>query len=452
MGHSLSYITIGIWIHVLVISPLIFVVFLKLRRNEEFHWLSAGFWALGSMALYFLITPLIQSFGNPYYLETRLAVTEGLSRMLWVTFCIFLGMSVFFLAYFNTRPGRPNFGLRQDAWPRGTWVVIILSLMGAAYSMIKYRGSFGFEAEQVAISWGKYVGQTTGYATAMQWFASFPIVLLLMRRSTRILGYGILALYLVGRLGDPWNRTSAVSLVLAVTMIATALRGRKWPPRLWIAVLLAFTMLMWARGHMSFTTAEKSGFLTQENLGELIKKGDTLSVLPTLYLRTYIYDKIGYTYGINLASQLLFGALPRKYFPWKDWLTKAFQGPSVKLPNWRKLWLMSWGAKATVIGDLYGCGNIIGILLGMPLLGFLTRKLDGFVAPEAPVAVRALGYVWLGSYYMIYGSELGWGGACVYLLGIPFLGVVLCGKILGSPQGTPAKPEAAAVPRSKYPV
>ena len=89
------------------------------------------------------------------------------------------------------------------------------------------------------------------------------------------------------------------------------------------------------------------------------------------------------------------------------------------------------GAKDTVIGDLYSYGSLLAILLGMPFLGFLTRKLDGWLAPEAPVAVRALGYVWLGYYFMIYASNLTWGAACLYMNGIPFLGVVLCAKFFG---------------------
>lgn len=425
---KLSYISLGIWIHCLVMAPLLIVIFLKLRRRGLLNWLSAGFWAWGSMALYFLITPMIQYFGDPVAITDRVALTEGLSRMIWVTTCVALGMSVFFLAYFKTRPGQPQFSLPQDSWPLGTWVVIILALAGTAYSLITFSGSYGFQAEQVQIVDSKYVGGTIGYETMMYMFAPFIIVLLILRRSTRILGYGVLGLYLVGRLDDPYNRVTAVSLVLAVSMVATGLRARNWPPRSWIAIVLVFTLLLWARGHASFTDFQKSGQSARENLGDQIKQGDSTSMLANLYINTYMVDKSGYTYGAPLVSGLLFGPLPRKYFPWKDWLTNQF------LPDYRKIrnpevFELMYGSKSTVIGDLYGYGNIIAILIGMPLLGFLTRKLDGWVAPEAPMAVRALGYVWLGYYFMIYGSSLIWGMQAIYDTGIPFLGVVICAKL-----------------------
>jgi hypothetical protein len=127
----------------------------------------------------------------------------------------------------------------------------------------------------------------------------------------------------------------------------------------------------------------------------------------------------------------LFGPLPRKYFPWKDWLAEKVPLDFAKIHN-KEVFKKLHGAKFTVIGDAYSFGNFIGILMVMPMLGFLTRKLDGWVAPEAPVAVRAIGYVWLGSYYIMYGSSLGWTGTFLYLSGIPFLGVVLCAKVFGS--------------------
>ncbi|MFI5329507.1 MAG: hypothetical protein ACHQ2F_00510 [Desulfobaccales bacterium] len=57
---KLSYISLGLVMHFLVMGPLLIVIFLKLRRKGLFHWLSASFWVLGAMALYFLIKPLIQ--------------------------------------------------------------------------------------------------------------------------------------------------------------------------------------------------------------------------------------------------------------------------------------------------------------------------------------------------------------------------------------------------------
>ena len=425
---NLSYINLGLSVHFLAMAPLLLLVFLKLRQQGLFHWLSAGFWAWGSMALYFIITPLIQNFGDPIALESRLAVTEGLSRMLWVTFCVALGMTVFFLAYFKTRPGRPRFGLPQDSWPPGTWLVIILMLAGAAYSMITFTGSYGFQAEQVLIVDSKYVGGTTGYQTIMYMFAPFIIMLLILRPSMRMLGYGLLGLFLIGRLNDPYNRVTTVSLLLAVSMVATALRARTWPPLSWIAIVMVFTLLMWGRGHMSLTEFKKSGQSAKENLTGQIQRGDDTSMLAHLYLKTYLDEKSGYSYGTPLISGVLFGPLPRKYFPWKDWPANHFRVDFSKIAS-RKTVAMMYGSKSSIIGDLYGYGNILAILMGMPLLGFLTRKLDGWVAPEAPVAVRALGYVWLGYFFMMYASSLIWVLQAIYVTGIPFLVLLISARL-----------------------
>ncbi|MFZ5448839.1 MAG: hypothetical protein ACOZFS_09425 [Thermodesulfobacteriota bacterium] len=401
------------------------------------------------MSLYFIITPLIQYFGDQEYLVTRLAATEGLPRMIWVAFCVAVGISAFFLAYFKTKPGQPKFGLPQDSWPLGTWGVLVLMLLGAFYTLIKYRGSYGFTREAVLIVGSKFVGNITGYEYVMHYFASFPIALLILRRSTRVLGFTFLVLYLLGRLGDAWDRQSAVSLLLGVTMIVASLRSRLWPPRRWIALVLAFTLLMAVRGHLSFTEAREYGMFTKQNIEAEVKKGEGASMLATLYLSTYMYDKAGYSYGVPLVSGLLFGALPRKYFPWKDWLALQVQPDYKKIRN-PEVFTMMYGAKDSVMGDLYGNGNIVGIVLGMLLLGFLVRKLDGWVASEAPVTVRAMGFIWMGSLWLIFGSGLMWGASGIYLTGIPFLGVVLCAKIfarrkaygekVASPRFVPGKP------------
>ena len=181
------------------------------------------------------------------------------------------------------------------------------AVAAAAYALITYRGVYGFQADRVLIVNGKFVGKVTGYETILYILASFPIILLIMRRSTRILGYGLLVLYLGARLGDAYDRVSAVSLLLSVTMVAAAIRARKWPPRFWIGLFLAFTLLMQVRGHTSFSKSQKSGMLTSSNLEEGIKRGEDTSMLATLYLSTYLYDKMGYSYGAPLVSGLLFG-------------------------------------------------------------------------------------------------------------------------------------------------
>jgi hypothetical protein len=424
------YIEEGLTFHFMVMSSLLAFIAIQLRSHQLFHWRSAGFWAWGAMTLYFFITPLIQHLGNPYYLETRLAVTEGLPRMVWITVCVALGIAVFFLAYFNTKPGNPHFGLPPETWPRGAWIVIILCVLGAAYSLGTYRGVLGMEeTAKVTIRDGKFVGETMGYTTVMHTFASIPIVLLLFRRSTRMLGLAILGFYVAARLQDSADRASAVSLLLAISIITTFRRKRPWPSLWWVAVVLFFTLLIHARGHQSLTQFLEMSPADQplQTSKQEVEKGEGASMLASFYIKSYLHEKAGYTYGLPIVSGILFGALPRKYFPWKDWIVEDYAHIDLMAIYGSD---MLYGAKSTVIGDLYGAGGIVAIFLGMPLLGFLTRKLDGFLAPQAPLTVRIMGSVWLGTYWLMFGSSLNWSFGCAYLTGLPFIAIVLLARFL----------------------
>ncbi|MEJ2070308.1 MAG: hypothetical protein P8X58_07860 [Syntrophobacterales bacterium] len=175
----------GFLIHCVVMAALLYYMWLILHRRGLFHWLSFGFWSWAAFSLYFLVTPLIQYFGDPFYLETRLGATEGLPRLLWVTFCVAVGIFIYFQTYLRATPSRSNFGLPQEEWPRGTWLVLFLAMAGAFYSLIYYRGAFGFEIIPTEIVGGKYTGEVMGYQAVMHYFANFPILLLLLRRSTR---------------------------------------------------------------------------------------------------------------------------------------------------------------------------------------------------------------------------------------------------------------------------
>jgi hypothetical protein len=425
------YITEGLIFHFMVMSILVVIIALTLHRKHLLHWRSAGFWALSAIMLYFVITPGIQELGGDrYYLETRLAMTEGLPRMLWVTLCVAVGIAVFYLAYFNTKPGRPNFGLPLQTWPHGAWIIVLLCLLAAGYSLAAYRGIMDAgETQQITIVAGKFTGETTGYVTVMHIFASVPIILLIFRRSTRLLGIAILGMYLGARLQDIYDRTSAVSLMLAISIMDTYRKNRKWPSIWWLGVVLIFTLVVQARGHQSMTRFVERGQERQalEITQEEVRRGEGASMLATLYLKTYVQDKAGYSYGVPIISGVLFGALPRKYFPWKDWMVEEYAYGDIS--NVYGSELMS-GAKHTVIGDLYGSGGIIAIFLGMPLLGFLTRKLDGFLSPQSPLVVRALGSTWLGTYWMMFGSALTWSFAGLYLSAVPFLAILFMNMVL----------------------
>ncbi len=425
-----KYIADGLLLHCLIIGTILVFVLLLLRRRNLFHWLSTGFWAWAAFALYFFITPLMQYWGDPIYMEAYLGKTEGLPRMLWVAGCVALGIMMFFWAYFSSRPGNPQLGLDKESWPTGTWIIIILALAGAAYSMITYRGAFGFEAAYYELEKSKrFVGKVTGYEVALNICAAFPIILLIMRRNTRNLGLALAGILLVGKMNDRYDRASAVSLLISVSMALTFVRRRKWPPLTWIVGILLITMLLQVRGHSSLTQFRESGKLTVKTSREEVTRGEGAIMLSTFYLKSYLHDKAGYSYFIPSISTVVFGALPRKYFPWKDWMheksgskvSRAFESEP-----------MMFGGKSSVIGDLYGDGGIFAVAGGMFILGLLLRKLDGWLAPQAPMVIRAMGLVWAGYLWMMLGSGLPWIVGLMYLSGLPFFCVVLCAKIFGS--------------------
>jgi hypothetical protein len=159
---------------------------------------------------------------------------------------------------------------------------------------------------------------------------------------------------------------------------------------------------------------------------EEVKRGEGAIMLATFYLKSYLHDKAGYTYGIPLVSSVLFGALPRRYFPWKDWVAETYL-PQKVVRTFEMEGLM-YGGKSSVIGDLYGFAGIFGVLGGMFILGFLLRKMDGWLAPGAPLVLRAMGVVWLSSLWMMLGSALLWSANLMFLTSVPFMIVLLFGK------------------------
>ena len=435
----------GFLIHCLVMAVLLWYAWINLQRRGLFHWLSFGFWSWAAFTLYFFITPIIQYFGDPFYLETRLEVTEGLLRLLWVTFCVAVGILVYFIAYFRSTPSRPSFGLPQEEWPRGTRWVLLLAMAGAIYSLIYYRGAFGFEIIPIDIVRGKYEGEVMGYQRVMHYFANFPIVLLILHRSTRWLGLVLAGIILVARFEDAWDRFTAVSLVLAMTMIVAVIRQRRWPHPLLVGGLVVFTLLMHARGHVPLSDFIASGRMITTSKQE-VKRGEGANMLASLYLKTYLHDHEGYNYGIPFITKLVLGPLPRKYFPWKDRLMEQFS-PRLDfddIPGSK----MMYGAKTSVIGDLYGFGNILAVILGMALLGIFSRKLDGFLEPRRPQAIQAIGICWLSSLWMMLGSSLSWIAITFYLNAVPFVGVVICAWLPKHPIDIPLSRKRPSAPKS----
>ncbi|MGQ9921343.1 MAG: hypothetical protein ACUVRZ_08430, partial [Desulfobacca sp.] len=101
--------------------------------------------------------------GNTFHLESRLAVSGGSPRALWMLCCIVVGMLSFFLAYMHTRPRQVTFGLPDNNLPPGTWVIMTLALGAAAYTILMFRVSGAAGRELLLIQQGKFTGEVIGY-------------------------------------------------------------------------------------------------------------------------------------------------------------------------------------------------------------------------------------------------------------------------------------------------
>ncbi len=415
--------TEALGLHLLLTGSLLALVSLALQRRGLLHFLSAGFWAAASFALYFFAVPLLQWLtGELTCLETRLAVTEGVSRLLWVSGCVQLGLAAFFGAYLKTGLRPVTLGLRDRRLSGVAWLLLALSLAAAAYSLIMFRGSFAAAKCRVVIESGRFTGDITGYQYMAHLFALYPLALLVFQEPTRKWGVLLAGLYLAVRLEDGWDRQSAVSLLLALSMITAALQGRRWPRWPGVAAIGLVTLALTLRGHQGM-----GDFLTKQSLDlptalEPLRRGGDASMLATLVLESYLADRSGYNFGLPTLNQALFGLIPRKYFPQKDEALETL----LSLPppkSWGDIYgsEMMYGAKSTVIGDFYNWGGILMVGLGMAGLGFLCRRFDGMLIPACPTLVRALGFLWLGNFWMLAAGHLFWILACLFLTGLPFL-------------------------------
>ncbi len=424
-------------IHSIIVGIPLLISFFLLRQRGLFHWLSAGFWVWGATLFYFIIAPLGQYYlGNFSYIETRLAVTEGLARLQWVTFMIVVGTACFYAIYFSTRFKTVMLGSRDDSLPPGTWIIMILGLLAATYAIIMFRTSFALMGDQLVIEGGEFTGNITGYQYVAHLFALYPLILMLAFERTRKVGLILAFCYLIARFEDGWNRQSLVSLLLAISMLAIRRKGKQWPDKKWILVIGLITLILTIRGHSGFMDFLKSNSLDAETAeNRLVGGGEDAGMLGTLWVQSFLCDRIGYNYGIPFLNHILFGFLPRKYFPWKDNVIAPF-GPTEISNLYDEAIEMMFGAKPTVIGDLYSWGGLFTVAVGMACLGYLCRRLDGMVTDDTPLLVRLLGFMLLAEIWMMFPSGLIWSAEVIFVTGLPFFGLHLCTKLFGKPKST----------------
>jgi hypothetical protein len=288
---------------------------------------------------------------------------------------------------------------------------------------------------------GQFTGDITGYQYVAHMFALFHLILMLAYKKTRKVGLALTACYVIVRFEDGWDRQSLISLVLAVSMLAVSRKGKSWPDIKWILAIALITLILTIRGHSGFLDFWRGDALEAQAAKETIAGGGDTAMLATLWVHSFLCDRMGYNYGIPFLNRLLFGFLPRQYFPWKDNVIGPV-APTETSNLYHEAIEMMFGAKSTVIGDLYSWGGIIAIALGMAGLGYLSRRLDGMVTGTAPLPTRLLGFLCLGSVWMLFASGLSWSLACLFLAGLPFFGLYLCAKFFGN-SGNPL-PESFA--------
>ena len=143
-------------------------------------------------------------------------------------------------------------------------------------------------------------------------------------------------------------------------------------------------------------------------------------MLATWYLESYAVEKYtGYSYGLPIVNYVLTSWIPTRIFPQKYFIVDYLRSQSRPLTP--SIDRALYGAKSSLLGSFYGEGGLVGVILLAALAGFLSRKLDGMVTPDAPLLVRTTGIAWMSVLWMVWGSSDTWGLMTFGILGLPAL-------------------------------
>lgn len=402
-----------------------------LYRRNLFHWLSAGFWSWVSLLLYFVITPFLAVItSNTENFDLRLQVSGGEERGEWVALVIFIAILVFFTTYLNAKAKVVTFGPPEESlWASPLfflWFMFFLSYGG--YSLLATRSGLATWSGDKIIIGGQFLGDITGYQNAGYVFLFVPTLLLLQWPSTigRICGAIIAYGFIFFSLPHAWSRFITISLLIALSMTLVFSRRRKWPPLIFAVGIFLFALIYQARGHVSWeysnmeTQLQQSIAIAKNNGISALAQNDT-QMLATFWVESYLYDSwMGYNYGVPLINYAVTGWIPSRVFPDKyfliDWL-RSYQ-PSYHPPILDRL---LFGAKSTLIGAGYRNGGLLGVILGMLLVGRLSRRLDGMLVPGTSIFVRSLGFAWLSNLWMVWGSGEQWALMLLGTICIPII-------------------------------
>ncbi|MEW6284999.1 MAG: hypothetical protein AB1509_02115 [Chloroflexota bacterium] len=407
-----------------------------LARRGLFRWLTAGFWAWTAFLVYFVLSPVAASFDDLSMsrLQFLLALSGGIERAFWVLLLILMGIAAFFVTYLRT-------SYRPVTWklPPGplslnlpALFVLLAFIAFGMYSLLVFRaGLFPVEGEKLILG-GRFVGNITGYQNGGYGFLFTPILLLLLSNKRRLQALGgiMIALFLIFSLPHAWSRYMTVSLLLALSMVFVLKRKRRMPPLIWAVVILVFAALYQMRGHSDWRYGQINSELTAlidsfpERASQILSSTDT-AMIQAWYVSSYLNDRwVGIDYGLPVLNYALTGWIPSRYFPEKyfivDWLNARRSGyyPAV-------FDQVLYGSKSSLMGSFYDHGGWAGVLLGCLLAGYLSRRLDGMLAPETSSLVKSTGITWLSILWMVWASSSTWGMMAIGAMAMPALAVWL---------------------------
>ena len=428
-------VEILLYTHVVTISLVLLVSSYILARRGLFRWTTAGFWAWVAFLLYFVLHPLASLLQKDIYqYKYYLDVAGGVERGWWILFVAGFGIIVFFIAYLNTKPSSTRFKLNPGNQPITLQILMIIILfMGIGfYSLLTYRASLLRTSGEVIIEQGRFVGTITGYETVGYLFLYVPILFLMLSSSFQLRWFGVLIslVFLYLSLPHAWSRYATVSMVIAIALVDTVRRGRRWPRLFLIFAILVLAVVYQVRSHTTWTfsssVSEFAKTLTEipdSGIG-VLASADT-AMLPTWYVDSYLRDTLsGYDYGLPVLNYIVSGWIPNRIFPEKYFLIDALAKRTDR--NYPEIIdLLLYGAKPTLVGSFYEHGGWLAVMLLSLLTGFLCRKLDGWLLDDSPQLLKAVGISWMSVMWMIWGSHDYWGVTVLGAMAIPAIALWL---------------------------
>lgn len=421
--------------HIVLLTVVLLIVAVGLRKRGLFSWLSVGFWSWAAFALYFVFSPLIALIsGNLQDYDIRFSLVGGAEHAMRITWVIAIGIAAFYLIYFRTplKAIRLNTTIRPS--PRSPlfllWMIVFLGF--GIYALLASRAGVASWNGETTIVGGRFTGQVTGYQNAGYMFMVYPTILLCQwpKRGYRLLGFALATIFVIFSIPHAWSRYVTISMLVAIILVTLARAKRGWPPIVMIVALLVVVFLYQARGHTTWKLSNlpeeigQTWVEVQDKGLSALAESDT-QMLPTFWVESYVADHwTGYNYGIPLINYLVSGWIPGRIFPQKyfliDWL--ASQQTTYYPAIYDRL---LYGAKSTLVGSFYQTGGLLAVIFEMAILGWLSRRVDGMLNENSPLIVQALGICWLSTLWMVWASSDIWGLMALGVQAMPYLAGVL---------------------------